>query len=551
MALSATTTFYAQSTGDDVNNGGAFDPGTTAGMLTDGAATVANTAAPVFTSASYNFVAGDVGAWVYIASGTNWTPGWYIIVSVAANAATINGTIGAAILPGHLLSTVVGCATVASPTAATWSIDYSRQTTAEFTYTDLASAGAGLTVSSALLPFAKQQVGNALIITGGTNFTAGTYVIASVAAGVATVVGAANITTGIGALGTGGLGGCCATPGKACGLMVSGNDLLIQGAAGTHLLTSATPNIAGGMLTPPAGTTANPTRVVGFNLLPGDNGTKPLLQASGAIATFAMITITGGVRVENLSFDGVAKTSSRGVGGSGAAAIYRCKFANMTNSACTGSAATHFWFCEMTGCSTIAAAVSGTYYFCAGYANTVTVFSLTGSFAYGCFAVNNTGGSTDGFLMSTSSACENCTAYNNGRHGFIYTTSAAICTFTNCVAVNNTGYGFTTSAASGNLTLLDCGGFNNTSGLVNTTNVEAFCIINLITLTGDPFINAAGLNFGLNSVVGAGAALKGQGVPTSSGVYALPGLSTPSAPDVGGAQGSSAGGGGGQIIRMG
>jgi predicted transcriptional regulator len=33
-------------------------------------------------TASYNFVAGDVGAWVYIASGTNWTPGWYKIARI-------------------------------------------------------------------------------------------------------------------------------------------------------------------------------------------------------------------------------------------------------------------------------------------------------------------------------------------------------------------------------------------------------------------------------------------------------------------------------------
>src|ERR1043166_3965216 len=114
MALAAATIWDVRTTGDDTNNGGAFDPSQTAGMFTDGAATSATSAAPVFTSASYNFVAGDAGAWLFIASGTNWIAGWYHIDSVASNAATLNGTIGSAVVgsanvPGTA-STVQGCA---------------------------------------------------------------------------------------------------------------------------------------------------------------------------------------------------------------------------------------------------------------------------------------------------------------------------------------------------------------------------------------------------------------------------------------------------------
>ena len=41
------------------------------------------------TSASYNFVAADVGSWLDITAGGAWTGGRYVIVSVAANAATL------------------------------------------------------------------------------------------------------------------------------------------------------------------------------------------------------------------------------------------------------------------------------------------------------------------------------------------------------------------------------------------------------------------------------------------------------------------------------
>jgi len=43
-----------------------------------------------------------------------------------------------------------------------------------------------------------------------------------------------------------------------------------------------------------------------------------------------------------------------------------------------------------------------------------------------------------------------------------------------------------------------------------------------VTLTGDPFTNAAGNDFSLNNVAGAGAACRNAGFPG-----ALPGLATP------------------------
>ena len=59
------------------------------------------------TSASYNFLSGDVGKWVVVTAGTSWTVGAYKIVSVAANAATLAASPGAISLTGghwHLSS---------------------------------------------------------------------------------------------------------------------------------------------------------------------------------------------------------------------------------------------------------------------------------------------------------------------------------------------------------------------------------------------------------------------------------------------------------------
>ena len=85
MALAATAIAEVESAGSDTN-GGMFNPGNAnfpTDLTTD--ANTANTASPVVSSASYNFVAGDVGAWVFVKSGSNWTPGWYKISSVASN----------------------------------------------------------------------------------------------------------------------------------------------------------------------------------------------------------------------------------------------------------------------------------------------------------------------------------------------------------------------------------------------------------------------------------------------------------------------------------
>lgn len=532
MALSATTIFYNDTGGSDSANGGAFDPGQTAGMFADGAATSATGNSPVFSSASYNFAAGDVGHWVYIASGTNWTPGWYQIASVASNVATLTASVGNAVLVGHRPSTVAGCATVASPTGATWSIDYSRSTTARIAFTDLASAGAGLTASSAGNPIGKQMVGNAILIASGTNFTAGLYVLVSVAAGVGTFVGAGNMTSGVGSGGTGGMGGAFATPGKAASFQVGGNDFLIK--AGTYACTSISTNVAGGMLSPVAGTSTDSTRFVGFQTIPGDNGTHPLLQASGAISAFTMFTVAAGVRVENIDFDCASKTTSRAVGGAAASVFVRCKFLNCTNSAVSGVNTMQFLFCEATGCATSAAFITGSYFYCSAYSNTVTAFAPAASTMIGCVAANNSGASSDGFAGSASNVYIGCVAYNNGRSGFLWTNSAVACQAINCIAVNNAAYGFNVSAASNLMYFYNCAGYNNTTANFNTTNISAFNMVGTITLPGDPFTNAAGNDFSLNST--AGAALRAAGIPGSSGSYKLPGLSTNSYFDVGASQ---------------
>ncbi len=509
MALSASTIWEVQTGGSDTANGGAFDPSQTAGMFTDGAATVATSSAPVFTSASYNFVAGDIGAWVYIASGTNWTAGWYKITAVGSNAATLNGTIGQGVLKTTLVpSTVIGCATTASPTGATWTIDYSQQagTMYAYTYSDLLSAGAGLTVSSALQPFGKQQVGNSIVITGGTNFNTGRYVIASVGAGptfIATVVGPTNITTGIGANGTGGQGGALASVGQVGSVFLASNFMFIKN--GSYSISSASTNISNGCFA----VNASNYRVQGYGSVRGDMGTAPVITAISTISTFTVFANSSNdSEWANLTVNCSGYTTSKAFSFSRANGM-KLFAQNCTNGGVDlGSGVA--MACRATGCSSVTAITAGVAICCEAYSNTFTGISA----ARCIFSLSylNTGATSDGFTTNTSGAIfTNCVAYANGRDGFRNTIGSGGYTIAciNCIAEQHTASGAIgfNKGTSSHLDLINCVSFNNNTADSTGSGI----VIGIITVNASPFLNAAGGNFALNNIAGAGASCRKAG----------------------------------------
>lgn len=209
-ALPAAGILNVRSTATASNvNGGGFNPANTL-FISDATATSATGNSPVISSASYNFAAGDVNAWVYVASSANnWTPGWYKISSVASNAATVNAAIGAAVTLANAVygtNTVAGCATTASPTGGTIGVDYTQQDAAIISGSDgtsvaATSAGDGTsnistTFTSVNATFTSGMVGGYLTLTSGTNSIPGNYQIASfVSANNITL--ASNCTTGV------------------------------------------------------------------------------------------------------------------------------------------------------------------------------------------------------------------------------------------------------------------------------------------------------------------------------------------------------------------
>lgn len=528
MALAATTVWECQTGGSDTNGGG-FDPGQTAGMATDGTATSPATVSPVFSSASYNFVAGDVGAWVYISSGTSSggvvNAGWYQIKSVASNAATLEATIGLAVLKNTFIpSTLTGCVTGTTLTSATWAIDYSQQATAKIAVADAVTAGT-TTITSASAPFNKGMVGSILYITGGTgSITAAWYEIVTFTNTTTVVVDrSTGLSTGTGA--TLNLGGALLSPAVACGTKVNNNQVWIK--SGTYSITTTSTNVANGCISDVSTSNVLGTHLYeGYGSIRGDLGTAPILQASGfGAVTCTLMALAGSsisCFVRNITFDGAnLGTAITGFTSSRRFLYYKLTAKNCNANGITLSGASGVAIRLVgTGCG----GTSGTHYalnitaannlfLCETYSNTVGGINAAASTTTltDCLSYANTGASSDGFNVGGDTIINNATSYGNGRDGFRLAATEQVA-LVNCIAEGNTGKGISKAASSlSTAMLLNCATFNNTAGEIDTTSFPFQ--IGTVLGSGSFFTNAAAGNFSLNSTGGAGASVRATGIP--------------------------------------
>lgn len=161
------------------NNGGGFDPSVTTpgtdytygagqtritwlaagGTYTNDLAAT-NVANSVLTSASRNFVAADVGNVIHITAGTKFVAGWYTIISVATNAATLdrnctdttgNASAGSGYLGGTFL-TVGGAGVAHVGSNKIWVKYSSGYYTATSTSANVANGKISLTAGAAATP---------------------------------------------------------------------------------------------------------------------------------------------------------------------------------------------------------------------------------------------------------------------------------------------------------------------------------------------------------------------------------------------------------------
>jgi len=539
MAIGSAMCWEVRTTGSNTACSGGFNPANGI-MINDGAATSATTASPVFTSASYTFVAGDVGAKLFIRSGTNWIPGWYDIASVSAGAATLTATAGTATLyngangttntsASFIPSTATGCATTGSPTTATWSVDYSQQTTARFAFTDLVSV-TSTTITSAANPFGKNCVGNTIHITSGTSWTVQIVEITQVNTVTATVeksVGGAGLTGG-----NGYMGGALAGPQLGLAIATNGNKFWIKN--GTYSVTSTSANAVGGRLN-----LATTNVMQGYATQRMDMGTPPMFQASG-ITNNTLVSLTSNSSVINVKADGASLTNIRGFAlASNVNYADSCVAVNCTNG---GFSDGKLYKCSTDSCSigyTYSTAASAQYMYCVAKSSTTVGFQVTRSELIGCIASlcakgfeNTAGTSNEGNVYV------NCTAYDSTTLGFASVNGN--CLFIKCVATSGT-YGFSINTGNSGGRLISCAGYNNsTADVLYSGAASGMGIYNqdFITLSADPFTDASTGDFSLNDTAGGGAELKAIAV-TFPAI-----IDTITYNDVGAAQSQGSGGGG-------
>jgi hypothetical protein len=361
--------------------------------------------------------------------------------------------------------------------------------------------------------------GNFIFIASGSGCTSSTWFeILSQAAGTITVDKTMGSATDA-CVGT--LGGPLATIAQAAALVVAGNNVCVK-ADGTYSVSAnIAVSTAGGNGTPIVyqGYTSN----CGVNGVASDLG-QATVQASAAVSGIFTVTVAN-INIDNFILDNNSETgTTRGINNSGAGLMVRNvvmkNFATSGITSATGAGVVVTNSRATAGLSGCTAGMfltsgAGTFFADLSDTNNCNGFQI-GNTAVILFSIsaNNVGASSDGFNMADGSTLTatilNSLAYGNGRDG-IHTTLAAGqggIFARNDVFWGNSGKAINLSTALAGQTIQ----FNyNAYASGSLTNVNAGP--NDVTLTGDPTIAGASLNFMLNSTAGAGAALKAAGFP--------------------------------------
>lgn len=143
-------------------------------------------------------------------------------------------------------------------------VDYSQQNFAQVVFDGVTitatTAGTGATITITGYTVSNDDTNNILNITGGTNFTAGSYQISSVNTGANTWTLDRNCTSGAGSGMTGRMGGAKQTIDTTIDLVVAGNTVWCTGTFAEAVTTSVT------------GSTSAPIKVKGYGSVRGDTG---------------------------------------------------------------------------------------------------------------------------------------------------------------------------------------------------------------------------------------------------------------------------------------
>lgn len=429
--------------------------------------------------------------------------------------------------------------------------DYSQQDSPQLSVTDLACTTGSTTITSTTGGFTAAMVGNLINISSGTNFSFGFYQITSFTNGNTVVVDRTPAPSGNGSGGTAKVGGALATLGSiisAVGAFLGGNTAWVK-ATGNHTVTTTI------SVTVAGSTTLGRTTVRGYGTTRGDGTRATVTCATNSVALFTLnaanffllkdlnlthtaatrgdgvTTVTAvstDVRFENLAIDGCAVGLNGTTRFTGFAAT-GCEIKNCTSHGIQADGGGEV--CVVSGCYIHDNAASG------------VTCSNTSKYVLLSNVIESNGGR--GFYDSATTRTQlhqfyGNTFYNNTNSGIeiAATTGSATIGLVNNVFASNGAFGVkvddgTTETDARFLLQRKNAFYSNTSGQRSGSSAAP----DDITLSADPFTNAAAGDFSLNNTAGGGASLRAAAFPG-----AFPGGTTTSYGDVGAAQHQDAGG---------
>jgi hypothetical protein len=362
--------------------------------------------------------------------------------------------------------------------------------------------------------------GNFIQITGGTGTcTNGVYELKTQSSGTGTF----DKTMGTGTC-TGVIGGPFASIGAAAAQTVAGNNVCIK-ADGTYSISAnITITVGGSAVAPIVYQGYISTCGVGGT---ASDGGMALVQESSTLT--GMFTISAnGIQLANLVIDGNSQTgTSRGInittGANGGTVLTNLVIKNYaTNGILTSVGAQTFNNIRITGglsgCTGALEMTGGTLNAWTLVADTnscpgVDLVAIAGFICKSCIIANNSGATVDGVLDAIASVIDirdftGSAIYGNGRDGYRATgAGGGALSFHNDWFWGNAGksINITTSLTQGFQFDYNAYPAASLTGLTGGPHD--------VTLTADPSVAGATLNFALNSTAGGGAAIKTAGFP--------------------------------------
>lgn len=323
----------------------------------------------------------------------------------------------------------------------------------------------------------------------------GRYEIVSVTAGAATLDRSPAPTSSTG--GKGILGGALANiNGANNAARTSYNRIHVK--SGTYDITTPLPTPAGGRLIFDG---TNYIMYFGYGSTRNDNGTKPLLKAASgsALASTNLITISysDAIWMENFEIDCNSVSNLIGIHmrnycfGAYKVSVHHGLYGFNTGGrsvliGCDSYNNTYGYY----GCSNV--------YQSMARSNTYGYYHTGGGVNTKCVAMNNTNA---GFLGEPTNY--NCIGYNNGGNNFYGDKMGA---HIDCISWSASSTGFATNTAF--VAIFNCASDGTLGG---KAEMNEYMTRNSITLTADPFVDAANYDFRLNNTAGGGALLRNAG----------------------------------------